>query len=120
MIHTVNVDSSADKPFSPSIYLRGINTPYCAMYLVDKPSFVIGKDDNCDAIAYFSNEISHQHARIDWCNDHWTITDLNSTNGTYLNGRRLTPNKGYPLHIGDRFKLSSFSFAVERINRGEQ
>jgi ABC transport system ATP-binding/permease protein len=43
--------------------------------------------------------ISRHHARFDRSGPRWTVTDLGSTNGTYVNGRRVTATE--PLTIGD-------------------
>ena len=72
------------------------------------PSLVIGRDREC-ALVLEDNRASRQHARIDFDGHQYTITDLNSTNGTFLSGAQLLP--GIPevwpvekvLQIGDSF-----------------
>ena len=103
--------------FSISLLISGINTPTCATYLVTKPEFVLGKADSCDAVMSFSDEISHKHARISWGSEGYTITDLNSTNGTFLNGMILRPDEPQALMSGDRIGISTFLFSVEVIKR---
>lgn len=100
---------------SPRILLSGVNTPVCALYLVTGSSFLLGKDSRCDAVLYFSSEISRQHARITWAGGQYSIEDLNSTNHTYLNGALLSPGAAYPLTPGDTVTLSSFTFLVEQL-----
>ena len=39
----------------------------------------------------FEQGVSRLHAAIAWAHDDLTLTDLNSTNGTFLNGYRLLP-----------------------------
>lgn len=39
------------------------------------------------------NVVSGEHCRITICNNYINITDLGSTNGTFVNGIRLTPHK---------------------------
>jgi pSer/pThr/pTyr-binding forkhead associated (FHA) protein len=47
-------------------------------------------------------KISRRHARIVYRNDSYTIEDLGSTNGTYVNrGRRLIPGNPHRLDNGD-------------------
>lgn len=103
--------------FSISLLISGINTPSCATYLVTKPEFVLGKADSCDAVMSFSEEISREHAKINWNPDGYTITDLNSTNGTFLNGMTLRPNEPQTLVSGDRIGISTFLFSIEMIKR---
>jgi pSer/pThr/pTyr-binding forkhead associated (FHA) protein len=43
----------------------------------------------------------------------YQITDLNSTNGTFVNEQRLTPNLPHPLSSGDMIRIGSMSFAYE-------
>ncbi len=49
--------------------------------------------------------ISRRHAQIDCSSSHWTVTDLGSTNGTYVNGRRV--REPMPLAIGDVVDLGA-------------
>ncbi|MGG6241864.1 FHA domain-containing protein [Nodosilinea sp. AN01ver1] len=52
--------------------------------------------------------ISARHAVISYsyANDCWSISDLGSENGTYLNGKRVAPPKRpQPITIGDRIDL---------------
>ena len=49
----------------------------------------IGRDAACD-ISLSDTYASQQHARISNRNGSWVIEDLGSTNGTYLNQRKVT------------------------------
>src|SRR4030095_3906423 len=42
----------------------------------------------------------------------WTIRDSGSTNGTRLNGERLTAGKEYQLHSGDRIRIAQIELLV--------
>ena len=103
--------------FSISLLVSGINTPTCATYLVTKPEFVLGKAESCDAVMPFSEEISREHAKILWNSDGYSIVDMNSTNGTFLNGMMLRPNEPQRLKSGDRIGISTFLFSIESIKR---
>ena len=56
-----------------------------------------------DLDAYDSDaKVSRKHARIRRHNGSYSIEDLGSTNGTYVNrGRRLLPGNAQPLNDGD-------------------
>lgn len=43
----------------------------------------------------------------------YQITDLNSTNGTFVNEQRLTPNNPRPLNNGDTIRIGSLRFSYE-------
>ena len=51
---------------------------------------------------------SQQHARVFAQNDSYRVEDLGSTNGTYVNGRKIS----YPLElrVGDRIKIGKTVF----------
>jgi len=53
--------------------------------------------------------LSSYHARIFTYFDVSYIEDLNSTNGTFINGRRI---KKHTLHIGDVVKLGNHNFEI--------
>ncbi len=72
---------------------------------LDKTRLVIGRDEEND-ISLEGQAISREHARLDKREDKWFVTDLGSTNGSYLGGIRLESNtereweSGHPLQIG--------------------
>ncbi len=53
------------------------------------PVMTIGRGANCD-IVVDHEAVSKQHLRISKLDDRFVITDLGSTNGTFVNGRRLS------------------------------
>lgn len=55
-------------------------------------------DFNFDASVSF---VSRRHFRVELSQDHWKIVDLESTNGTFVNGEALLPNMPYPLKAND-------------------
>jgi predicted amidophosphoribosyltransferase len=52
-----------------------------------------------------SGGVSRQHARLDLAGGQWTLTDLNSTNYTRVDGNRLEPNTPTPIHDGSRIQF---------------
>ncbi len=110
------LNSKNSDPFVPTLFLWGINTPVCAAYLINKPSFTLGKAETCDGVLGFSEEISREHARITYHDGVYYLSDLGSTNKTYLNGQMLNPDEETHLNIGDRVTLSVYSFNVDHIN----
>ena len=49
--------------------------------------------------------ISRNHARITVNRRRYRLTDLDSANGTYVNGQRLAPRVSHPLRDDDRIRL---------------
>lgn len=78
---------------------------------VSRPVFGIGKDQRQVEFCVTNNtSISRRHAEIRQKNGAFYLVDLNSTNGTFLNGQKLSPNQEMILKSGDRIKLSDEEF----------
>lgn len=78
------------KEFGKNLYFR-----------IDRDPFILGKKkDKADGIID-DKAISRLHASIKEKNGRYFLSDLNSTNGTFLNGRRLEPNETVGLEDGD-------------------
>ena len=54
-----------------------------------KQPFVIGRSETADHTIY-SGKVSKEHARIEIAEGQYTIRDLESTNGTFVNGQRAS------------------------------
>jgi hypothetical protein len=63
----------------------------------------IGRDADCD-IVLDDRQVSRHHALVGWRNDHYEIEDLNSKNGTHLNGRDVIGSQ--PLRDGDEIQIA--------------
>lgn len=49
--------------------------------------------------------MSRNHARLDARKDPPVLVDLDSSNGTFINGHQLTPNEPHKLDSGDEIRL---------------
>lgn len=69
----------------------------------------IGRECSVSDIALRDPNVSRRHAQLTFTGSDWSIEDLNSTNGTLVNNRRITR---CPLRNGDllTFGLSTFEF----------
>ena len=56
---------------------------------IDKEIMLIGRGEMCD-IVIDDPLVSRRHSLISWDGAHCTLEDLGSTNGTFINGQRLT------------------------------
>ena len=56
--------------------------------------------------------VSRTHALLRFTGEAITLTDLNSSNGTFVNTERLEPHKPRALHNGDELMLGSLSMLV--------
>lgn len=55
---------------------------------------------------------STRHASIGCQNGQMTLSDMKSTNGTYVNGRRIEPNTPTPLNDGDKVRFGGYTVYV--------
>jgi pSer/pThr/pTyr-binding forkhead associated (FHA) protein len=54
--------------------------------------------------------IGRIHVELTKGSDGYCITDMNTRNGTYINGVRIEPNREQPINDGDRFMLANEEF----------
>ena len=64
----------------------------------------------------FAMGVSRRHALIRVDREKYMLTDLNSSNGTWLNGQRLVPTKSYELPTGAVIQLGHIKLVVSYIN----
>lgn len=57
--------------------------------LAQTDSFVLGRAPDCDLVVD-EITVSNHHARIDWRGDHAEVADVGSSNGTYVNGAKVS------------------------------
>ena len=61
--------------------------------------------------------VSRLHARLELRGGRYWIMDLNSTNGTALNGEELTPNEETELFHGDRVEIAGTLYEFRVFDR---
>lgn len=71
--------------------------------------FSVGRGKDCDISLHRDDEVSSKHARIDVKNVTFKITDTNSTNGTYVNVKKLG-KRAHVLKEGDLITLGASTF----------
>jgi DNA-binding winged helix-turn-helix (wHTH) protein len=71
---------------------------------LDTYPFVIGRARECHFVIDHT-QVSRLHARLELDHEQITLIDLNSTNGTYVNGERLPPGQPRRLRAGDKISF---------------
>ena len=72
---------------------------------------IIGRTASlCDMVLDYDDSVSGRHCEISIRDEHWYISDLNSSNGTMVNGQRIY--KETELISGDMIKLGCLSLIV--------
>lgn len=77
---------------------------------INKPEFIIGKERSRVDCCINNNAVSRRHAKISSNGGVFFITDLGSSNFTYVNGEQLSPNVPKQLSNGDTVKLADEEF----------
>jgi pSer/pThr/pTyr-binding forkhead associated (FHA) protein len=72
--------------------------------------FLIGRGDDCD-LALHDPEVSRHHCLIRVRGYETAITDLGSSNGTFINGHRLLSQA--KLNTGDEIVVGPFRYIVD-------
>jgi pSer/pThr/pTyr-binding forkhead associated (FHA) protein len=73
-----------------------------------KPGDVVslGRGES-NSIVINSPKVSRNHARVEWSDDRFVVRDLNSSNGTFVNGQRVE-TMPWSLEDGDEVTLERF------------
>lgn len=75
--------------------------------------FIIGKNEKGVNHRINDPSVSRFHARLLLCDEKITITDLGSTNGTYINGEEIKEHTPYDLSVNDVVSLSKCGFTLK-------
>jgi hypothetical protein len=67
---------------------------------------VIGRSRDAEVVIDDPN-VSRRHAELRPSGGAWTVSDLGSTNGVRVNGRRIDPERPQSLRPGDRIELGT-------------
>jgi hypothetical protein len=88
--------------------LKGLNGE--PEIIVDNQEIIIGRNEEICSHVIENKSIGRAHIRINMGLSGCFITDLDSKNGTYLNGEKLLSNKEYPLNNNDRLLLANTEY----------
>lgn len=102
-----------DKPVKPTgvpcLTEEGGERQFC----LDNLPMTVGKLKGRVSIVLTDGSVSRMHARFAYTQDGVCVADLNSRNGTLVNGRKLAPNESVTLTQGDLVQ-----FGRERFRYG--
>jgi predicted nucleic acid-binding Zn-ribbon protein len=73
---------------------------------IEKDSFVIGRSVKAE-IVINDDRLSRQHVQITLVNEAIWIEDLGSSNGSFIDGKKLPPRQKVAYHTGQRLELAN-------------
>jgi pSer/pThr/pTyr-binding forkhead associated (FHA) protein len=79
--------------------------------------FSIGRDASCD-LAIADMSVSRLHAQLDRTPVGWLLSDLESTNGTRVNGWRVRGK--VPVRVGDLVSFGNVEVVLSASSRGDE
>jgi hypothetical protein len=82
------------------------------VFTLQAPVVIIGREA-CDVLIVTDHRISRQHARLEQAASGWQIVDLNSANGTFVNGLKLAGGYPCPLQPGDQIVVGDTTLVFE-------
>ncbi len=80
---------------------------------VNQETVLVGRGEECD-LRLHSNAISRRHCQIAYNDHQLRISDLNSTNGTFVNDRRI--DRTELLRAEDIIRVGGFIFTIEPLS----
>jgi hypothetical protein len=108
-----SVQTRAEKrPQGPALLLLDAGGEMQAAYVLDRGPVTIGRKASAE-VSLADAKVSREHARIVLTADGYTITDLDSLNGTFVAGERITGSR--VLRDGDSIAIGHSRF---RFNAG--
>lgn len=89
-----------------------IHTAIGRKFLLNETQTIIGRDGTQADITVLDSNISRCHARIFKDGNSWILQDMNSTNGSFVNGQRIRERE---LVNGDHIVLGSTEFSFKEL-----
>jgi len=114
-VQQIPVQQAPVQPSGP----RLISTDGTTISLPPQSELVVGREDPVSGIhpdidmtphGGEAGGVSRRHAILRQQGGQWTVTDLDSTNYTRVDGNRVAPNTDVPLHDGARLQFGRIQF----------
>jgi hypothetical protein len=82
---------------------------------VPSPVVHVGKGSQNEVVLP-DDSVSTVHARLEYEGGHWRLTDLDSTNGTFVEGVRLAPSVPTPLFYGHSVRFGGVRMQFREVH----
>jgi hypothetical protein len=85
---------------------------------IESPVVSIGSGPQNDVVIP-DDSVSKIHARLEYADGAWRLTDLNSTNGTYVEGVRLAPEVPTPVDYGFSVRFGGMRLQLRPVEKAD-
>ena len=111
VVFAAGAGAATPQPSAGAVRARLVDTTNNRTYALASARLLIGRESSCD-IALPDINVSRTHAELRFePQGAWSLTDLGSTNGTFVNGREIS---SHLLSEGDRITVGMTSLVFER------
>lgn len=101
------------KSKQPLLNLVSVNAKTPCEFTINTNEFVLGRvAAKCDAVIPGNPAISSAHCKFIFRNGEYFVEDMKSSNGSFLNSKRLVSNELYSIKSGDRLRLANEDFLI--------
>jgi hypothetical protein len=94
-----------------------VRYPDTPIRIPDRGKLTIGRADG-NTIVLTESRVSRKHAHIEWHKSlsMFVLSDLGSSNGTFLNGFKITQHDQHPLNDWDKIRIAATVFTLRFVN----
>ena len=103
-----------DRPGALAVFTFQGGPQYRQELPVPSPVVTVGRGAQCDVVLS-DDSVSAVHARLEYDAGRWRLTDLESTNGTTVEGVRLAPNVPTPVHYGMSMRFGGVAVLFREV-----
>ena len=98
--------------------LYAIGYKHLKLRIVLEPGkdFTIGRNDKADIVLNPDDvKLSSVHCKVRWENEKLYVRDMNSTNGTFVNGIPIRTLGRVAVHEGETIRMGSYEYRIGRL-----
>ena len=114
------IETDHTDPSSPIFIITSPYTENAREFTLHCQETTIGRAGSSDILLEQDAIASRHHALLKYEDQRYVIYDCRSSNGVTLNGRKLTPEVGYPLTDGDHVQIGEYHLTFRDMTSQKQ
>ncbi|MEU8257004.1 FHA domain-containing protein [Micromonospora inaquosa] len=107
LVRQTEPEAPAADPPAPAASGLALDCPWGQLVDIPAEELSIGRSSPAfrgGGIDHY-DQVSRAHARLFWIDGHLHVDDLNSANGTFVDGQKITPGAPVALNAGQELRL---------------